>query len=106
MHHRRDHSWKPQLRFWSRSHRLGVHLIKFEVKFIKITKNEKTGKTEFIDEEDNTLESVDNFRDIPDGALFPIINLLERLDLTKYQIFNSIDKKNYMTTSSSMHVSN
>lgn len=71
-----------------------------------MNKNEKTGKTEFIDEEDNTLESVDNFCDAPDSAFFPIINLLERLILTKYQIFNCIDKKNYVTTSSSEHVFN
>ena len=71
-----------------------------------MSKNEKTGKTEFIDEEDNTLESVDNFCDAPDSAFFPIINLLERLILTKYQIVNCIDKKNYVTTSSSVHVFN
>ena len=58
--------------------------VRFEVKFIKMTKNEKTGKTEFVekvDGEEVAIESVDDFRDAPDGAFFPFINLLEGLDL-------------------------
>lgn len=69
--------------------------VRFEVKFIKMTKNEKTGKTEFLDGEGHVIESVDDYRDAPDGAFFPFINLLKGLDLTRYQIYDSIDKKNY-----------
>ena len=63
--------------------------VRFEVKFIKMTKNEKTSKTELfekVDREEVVIESVDDFRVAPDGAFFPFINLLEGLDLTRYQI--------------------
>ncbi|KAK8853535.1 hypothetical protein M9Y10_017096 [Tritrichomonas musculus] len=63
-----------------------------------MTKNEKTGKTEFIekvDGEEFVIESVDDFLDVPDSGFFPYINLIESLDLSRYQIYNSIDKKNY-----------
>ena len=72
--------------------------VRFEVKFIKMIKNKKSGKTEFIekiDGEEVVLESVDDFRDAPDGGFFPYINLIESLDLSRYQIYNTIDKKNY-----------
>ncbi|KAK8848033.1 hypothetical protein M9Y10_019086 [Tritrichomonas musculus] len=63
-----------------------------------MTKNEETGKTEFIekvDGEEVVVESVDDFRRALESAFFPYINLLDSLDLTRYQIYNSIDKKNY-----------
>ena len=72
--------------------------VRFEVKFIKMTKNEETGKTEFIekvDGEEVVIESVDDFRGSPDGGFFPYINLINGLDLTRYQIFNTINKNNY-----------
>ena len=72
--------------------------VRFEVKFIKMIKNKKSGKTEFIekvDGEEVVLESVDDFRDAPDSGFFPYINLIETLDLARYQIYNTIDKKNY-----------
>ena len=72
--------------------------VRFEVKFIKMTKNEETGKTEFIekvDGEEVILESMDYFRDAPDSAFFPYVNLIDSLDLTRYQIYNSIERKNY-----------
>ena len=72
--------------------------VRFKIKFIKMIKNKETGTTEFIekvDGEEVVVESVDYFRDAPDSAFFPYINLLDSLDLTRYQIYTSIDKKNY-----------
>ena len=72
--------------------------VRFEVKFISMRKNKSTGKSEFVervDGQDIVLESLDDFRDAPDGAFFAYINLLDSLDLTRYQIYNSIDKNNY-----------
>lgn len=61
-------------------------------------KNKKSGKTEFVekvDGEEIVLESLDDFRNAPDSGFFPFINLVDSLDLTRYQIYNTIDKKNY-----------
>ena len=72
--------------------------VRFEVKFIKMVKNKSNGKTEFIenvDGEDVVIESVDDFRDALDGAFFPYINLIDSLDLTRYQIYNNVNPKNY-----------
>ena len=72
--------------------------VRFEVKFIKMVKNKSNGKTEFIekvDGEDIVVESVDDFRDALDGAFFPYINLIDSLDLTRYQIYNNVNPKNY-----------
>ena len=63
-----------------------------------MSKNEETGKTEIvekIDGEEVVVESVDDFRRALESAFFPYINLLDSLDLTRYQIYNSIDKKNF-----------
>ncbi|KAK8847074.1 hypothetical protein M9Y10_019651 [Tritrichomonas musculus] len=72
--------------------------VRFEVKFVKMIKNEKTGKIDFIENIDGekfVIESVDDYRGSPDGGFFPYINLIESLDLSRYQIYNSIDKNNY-----------
>ena len=61
-------------------------------------KNKSAGKSEFtekIDGQDYVRDSIDDFCDAPDSAFFPYINLLDSLNLTRYQIYNSIHKNNY-----------
>ena len=70
--------------------------VRFEVKFIHMKKKE--GKTEFIknfDGEEVVIESIDDYRGAPEGAFFPNINLLDSLSLTRYQIYDNINKQNY-----------
>ena len=69
--------------------------VRFEVKFIHMIKNKTSGKTEFTDGNGIVLESLDEFRGAPEGGFFPYTNQLKELDLTRYQIFSSIDKNNY-----------
>ena len=54
-----------------------------------MTQNEKNGITDFVqkvDGEEVVIESLDEFRDAPDGAFFSYINLIDSLDLGQYQI--------------------
>ncbi len=73
---------------------------KYQLLFIK---NRKRGKqTSFtINKEDNKgklyeeeVEVDEDYRDNPEGGFFPYINLSD-LDLSQYQIFKTVDKKNY-----------
>ncbi len=73
---------------------------KYQLLFIH---NKRSGrKTTFtIDKQDNKgklyeeeIEIDEDYRENPEGGFFPYINLSD-LDLTQYQIFKTIDKKNY-----------
>ncbi len=73
---------------------------KYQLLFIK---NKRKGKqtTFTIDKQDNKgklyeeeIEIDEEYRESPDGGFFPYINLSD-IDLTKYQIFKSVEKNNY-----------
>ena len=74
---------------------------KYQLLFIK--NNKKNDSNVFSitkqDEETNKLyeeeiEIDDKYREKPDGGFFPYINL-SSIDLSQYQIFKKVDKKNY-----------
>lgn len=70
--------------------------VRFVVRFVRSTKvNGKTAFVERCNGADEVLEVDDSFRDAPDGAFFPYVNLIESLDLTRYQIYHKIDPDNY-----------
>ena len=55
------------------------------------TINKQTSKGKLYEEE---VEIDEDYREKPDGGFFPYINLSD-IDLTIYQIFKSVEKKNY-----------
>ena len=75
--------------------------VKYQLLFLHNTrKNKQTvfsitrqdEKTEKLYEEE--IEIDEDYREKPEGGFFPYVNLSD-LDLTQYQIFKTIDKKNY-----------
>ena len=75
--------------------------VKYDVLFLRKQLDDKGIKFDVIkeDEDDHALyhEEVEidpDYRSTPEGSFFPFINL-SNLDLSEFQIFSKIDKKNY-----------